>query len=152
MTAATFEEVHAEFVGIVETMPAGHAYERLTSSGRALYVHGWPAGPPEPGCIVAHWLHRCRGVPLEALVTLETISGPSVVLQLMATNVLPFDLLNDSSSAQVLKYLQTVQGGQDKGWAWRGAVEAAYVVVTTPPWSVLLAPSWELPPRLQVDA
>ena len=154
MTAVTFPEVHAEFEAIVAALPADYVYPRLTSTGGSLYVHGGFAGPldaatgrdPDPlecGCIVAHWLHRCHGVPLERLAMLEGISGPSAVLQLMATGALPTDLLDHGSSAQVFKYIQTVQGCQDVGWTWRGAVEGAYALVTTPPWSVLLAPSWE---------
>lgn len=164
MTAATFEQVHAEFTAIVEAMPADYAYPRLTETGGSLYVHGGYAGmldamsgrepdPLEPGCIVAHWLHRSRGVPLECLATMEGISGPSVVLQLMATDVLPIDLLNDDSSAQLLKFLQMIQACQDTGASWREALETSHKLVTTPPWSLLLAPEWKPPePPVPVDA
>lgn len=141
MTAATFEQVHAEFGTIVDAMPADYAYERVTPAGKPLYVHG-EVGALTCGCIAGHWLHYCRGVPLERLTSLEGISAPSVVLQLMATDVLPIDLLDHPTSAQLLKFLQALQSYQDMGATWREAVDTAHRLVTTPPWSLLLAPAW----------
>jgi hypothetical protein len=143
MTATTFEQVHAEFLMVVGTKPEGYAYQRPALATSPLYVHVEPTGDLACGCIVGHWLHLHRGVPLEALVPLEGISGPSVVLQLMATDVLPMNLLNHPTSAQLLKFLQMLQSFQDVDTPWAEAVEIAHNMVTTPPWSLLLAPSWE---------
>lgn len=157
MTAVTFEQAFGEFAEIAVEAPVGFTYERLATEA-CLYVHGGFAGPLaataagfsggvapplEPGCIVAHWLHRFHGVPLATLAPLEGKSGTHVLVRLLAAGVLPPDLLNDPSSAQLLKFLQVVQGHQDAGRTWSNALEAAYTLVTTPPWSVLLAPTWE---------
>jgi hypothetical protein len=70
----------------------------------------------------------------------------------MGSGALPTDLLDHPTNAQVLKYLKTVQSYQDGGWTWREAVDTAHRMVTSPPWSVLLAPPWEPAEPVPVDA
>ena len=164
MTAVAFEQVFSEFAEIAVSMPPDYAYPR-NGMGPARYVHGGFTGPLDaasgctpdplsPGCIVAHWLYLHHDVPLATLASLEGKSGPHVLIRLLAEDVLPPDFLDDPSSAQMLKFLQTVQAHQDRGEPWAQALEAAYTLVTSPPWSYLLGPAWhaEGPLSLPVDA
>lgn len=152
MTALTFEEAFGEFAEIAVSMPPGYAYPRV-GTGASLYIDGGFAGPLDaasgrvpdpltPGCIVAHWLHLYREVPLAALAPLEGKSAAHVLIRLLAGGVLPPDLLNHPSSGQLLKFLQVVQGHQDRGTPWTDALKAAYELVTSPPFSYLLGPDW----------
>lgn len=152
MTATTLERVIDEFTQIVDAMPAGYVYSPPPgTSGGCLYVHGGSAGNPlEPGCIIAHWLHRFHQVPLDALAHVEGLAAPNMLVRLLATGVLPFDLLDDLSGAQVLKFLQALQSFQDRGRTWRDALEAAYELVTTPPMSFLLGPRWPVEKQSEV--
>lgn len=143
MTAVTFDQVVEQFAEIVAEQPPGYTYPRQSRSGPALYVHG-----DVPGCIVGRWLHTRHGVPLEVFAGLEGTAGAGVVMHLLADEVLPRDFLDHPSSALTLKFLQAIQIFQDEPYTWQHALDRAHKLVTSAPWSVLLAPNL----KVAVDA
>lgn len=107
MIALTFEEAILGLGHLVAEKP-DHKYEKPAGSTRCQYAHDG-----EPGCIVGHLFYR-RGVPLETLHHWDEIEMSSIGA-LIHHGVVQVD-------RRTRALLTRVQGGQDNGMTWAGAL------------------------------
>ena len=111
MTQLSYEQVRDEFKQLVDENP-DFVY-RPPNGSDCFYVHV-DGDNMTPGCIVGHWLHRFRGIPLYRLQGIEG-NGAAPGASILGVRL----------SSKAGSFLSGLQTKQDSGIPWRMAFDMA---------------------------